>query len=80
MVVKSVERKVRCDTLGCRDNAKYSLSTTEGGRRTFLCAACAEAICRAVMADTVPESPTSIFLKKVKGEKKSADKNRSENK
>ena len=79
MVVKTVERKVRCDTLGCRENAKYSLSTTEGGRRTFLCASCAEAIHRAVMAETVPESPTSIFLKKSKAEKKDAIKSKGEN-
>ena len=64
-VIKVIGRKVRCDTLGCRNNAKYALSVN-GGRRTFMCETCAKALHAAVSADVVPESPTSIFLKKEK--------------
>lgn len=78
MVVRKVERNVKCDTIGCRERAKYTLAVTETGRRTFVCEKCADAIYRAVLADTVPESPTSIFLKKDKVAKEAKAKTKGE--
>ena len=72
-VIKLTDKKVRCDTIGCRGMARYAL-TVNGGRRTFICEACANAVYEAVAADVVPESPTSIFLKKEKTVSKKAVK------
>ena len=66
VINKLKERKVRCDVAGCKNNAKYAMSVSDGGRKTYVCARCAEELFKAVSADLVPESPTSIFLKKDK--------------
>ena len=67
MEVKNVVgRRVRCDVLGCKNNATYALIVNEGGKRTFFCERCAGLISKAVAADTTPESPTSVFLRREK--------------
>ena len=66
VINKLKERRVRCDVAGCKNNAAYAMSVTGSGRRTYVCARCAEELYKAVSADLVPESPTSIFLKKEK--------------
>lgn len=68
-VRKIVDKRIRCDMGGCKNNATYAFSKRDVGRRTFVCRECAEELNKFLAGEFVPESPESIFLKKEKEKK-----------